>query len=89
VISLLDEFGLNREAHLVIRNGTLVPGDAGGRAAVVESLGRCTRCGSPTTSAGLGGGERGAVCAFCRLVEVAAAHDPVPVEMLHPAKARR
>jgi sulfur carrier protein len=28
VIALLDELGLNREAHLVIRNGTLVPGDA-------------------------------------------------------------
>jgi sulfur carrier protein len=27
VIALLDELGLNREAHLVIRNGTLVPGD--------------------------------------------------------------
>jgi sulfur carrier protein len=25
---LLDELGLGREAHLVIRNGTLVPGDA-------------------------------------------------------------
>jgi sulfur carrier protein len=25
---LLAELGLNREAHLVIRNGTLVPGDA-------------------------------------------------------------
>jgi sulfur carrier protein len=25
---LLDELQLNREAHLVIRNGTLVPGDA-------------------------------------------------------------
>ncbi len=25
---LLDEFELNRESHLVIRNGTLVPGDA-------------------------------------------------------------
>jgi sulfur carrier protein len=25
---LLDELHLNREAHLVIRNGTLVPGDA-------------------------------------------------------------
>jgi sulfur carrier protein ThiS len=27
VSSLLDELGLDREAHLVIRNGTLVPGD--------------------------------------------------------------
>ena len=27
VSRLLDELGLNREAHLVIRNGTLVPGD--------------------------------------------------------------
>lgn len=28
VNSLLDELALAREAHLVIRNGTLVPGDA-------------------------------------------------------------
>mgnify|MGYP003946397915 CR=1 FL=1 len=28
VHALLDELQLSREAHLVIRNGTLVPGDA-------------------------------------------------------------
>ena len=28
VNSLLDELALSRESHLVIRNGTLVPGDA-------------------------------------------------------------
>ena len=28
VHALLDELALNRESHLVIRNGTLVPGDA-------------------------------------------------------------
>ncbi len=28
VNGLLDEFDLNRESHLVMRNGTLVPGDA-------------------------------------------------------------
>jgi sulfur carrier protein len=27
-IALLEDLRLNREAHLVIRNGTLVPGDA-------------------------------------------------------------
>jgi tRNA-5-methyluridine54 2-sulfurtransferase len=50
------------------------------RATVVESLRRCNRCGSPTT---------GDTCAFCRLVEVASAHDPVPIELLRPGKARR
>jgi hypothetical protein len=55
---------------------------AGTRAAVVESLGRCARCGSPTTDE---------LCAFYGLVEVAAAHDPVPVGTLRlrRAKARR
>ncbi|HEY3484953.1 MAG TPA: MoaD/ThiS family protein [Ilumatobacteraceae bacterium] len=28
VVRLLAELGLERESHLVIRNGTLVPGDA-------------------------------------------------------------
>ncbi len=28
VNGLLDELELNRESHLVVRNGTLVPGDA-------------------------------------------------------------
>jgi sulfur carrier protein len=28
VITLLERLDLNRESHLVIRNGTLVPGDA-------------------------------------------------------------
>ena len=46
---------------------------AGRSRAAVEGLGTCARCGSPTT---------GEVCAFCRLVEVAAAHEPVPVELL-------
>ena len=34
------------------------------------ALAPCRRCGAPTT---------GEVCAFCRLVEVAAAHEPVAV----------
>jgi tRNA-5-methyluridine54 2-sulfurtransferase len=51
------------------------------RRAVVDSLTRRSRCGSRTTGDNL--------YAFCRLVEVASAHEPVPVEMLHPAKARR
>ena len=33
----------------------------------------CARCGAPTTTE---------VCAFCRLVEVAAAHEPVTVDMI-------
>ena len=38
-------------------------------------LGRCRRCGAPTT---------GEVCAFCRLVEQTAGHEPVPVELVRP-----
>lgn len=42
----------------------------------VESMGSCTRCGSPT------GSEHSKVCAFCRLQERASSHDPVPVGMI-------
>lgn len=38
-----------------------------------QRLGSCTSCGAPTT---------GSVCAFCRLVETASAHVPVPVELI-------
>jgi uncharacterized protein (TIGR00269 family) len=46
---------------------------AGKRTAEVDALSRCRRCGAPTT---------GELCAFCRLVEVASAHEPVSVDML-------
>ena len=36
-------------------------------------LGRCRSCGAPTT---------GEVCAFCRLLEQTAGHEPVPVELV-------
>ena len=42
-------------------------------AAAVGELHECERCGAPTT---------GEVCAFCRLVDKAAAHVPVPVELV-------
>lgn len=45
----------------------------------VDGLQRCARCDAPTT---------GDVCAFCRVAEVASAHDPVPVEMVLNKKAR-
>jgi uncharacterized protein (TIGR00269 family) len=44
-----------------------------------EGLSPCTRCGAPTT---------GDVCAFCRLLERTGGHDPVPVEVVLPKKAR-
>jgi uncharacterized protein (TIGR00269 family) len=50
------------------------------RRAEVEGLSSCIRCGAPTT---------GVVCAFCRLVEVAAAHEPVPVELVSGSGRRR
>jgi uncharacterized protein (TIGR00269 family) len=50
---------------------------AAGTAQEADALGACERCGAPTT---------GAVCAFCRLVERAAGHDPVS---FLPRKQRR
>lgn len=45
----------------------------GRSAAADDALNRCSSCGAPTT---------GELCAFCRLVERAAVHEPVPVELL-------
>ncbi len=52
----------------------------GQSAAAAGLLNRCEQCGEPTT---------GDVCAFCRLVEKAAKHDPVPVEMVLSKRARK
>jgi uncharacterized protein (TIGR00269 family) len=38
-----------------------------------DGLRACSRCGAPSTNE---------VCAFCRLIETASAHEPVPVEMI-------
>jgi uncharacterized protein (TIGR00269 family) len=46
----------------------------------VGGLSACVRCGDPTT---------GEVCAFCRLVEVSSAHEPVRVELLTTRRPRR
>lgn len=46
---------------------------AGRSAAATDALLTCRTCGAPTT------GEQ---CAFCRVAEKAAAHDPVPVELV-------
>jgi uncharacterized protein (TIGR00269 family) len=46
---------------------------ADGTAAATGGLSACAHCGSPTT---------GEVCAFCRLVETASAHEPVPVDLV-------
>lgn len=45
-----------------------------------EQLLTCASCGAPTT---------GEVCAFCRLVATASAHEPVPVELVRGPKRRR
>ena len=49
------------------------------RSAVVDALNACERCGSPST---------GDVCAFCRLVDSASAHEPVPVELVAGKRGR-
>jgi hypothetical protein len=45
-----------------------------------QELGTCSSCGAPTT---------GSVCAFCRLVETASAHVPVPVELVKKGRGAR
>jgi uncharacterized protein (TIGR00269 family) len=50
-------------------------------AAAHGDLHDCISCGAPTT---------GETCAFCRLVETAGAHEPVPVELVaRPGRGRR
>jgi len=54
----------------------MAPVLAGIGASGADSVTACTRCGAPT------GGEEGSICAFCRLVERSAAHEPVSVELI-------
>ncbi|MTB10683.1 MAG: tRNA(Ile)-lysidine synthetase [Actinobacteria bacterium] len=54
----------------------MAPVLAGIAASGADSVTPCMRCGAPT------GGEEGSVCAFCRLVERSAAHEPVSVELI-------
>jgi len=54
----------------------MAPVLAGIGASGADSVTACTRCGAPT------GGEEGSLCAFCRLVERSAAHEPVSVELI-------
>ena len=54
----------------------MAPVLAGIAASGADSVTSCTRCGAPT------GGEEGSLCAFCRLVERSAAHEPVSVELI-------
>jgi uncharacterized protein (TIGR00269 family) len=54
----------------------MVPVLANIAATGADSVTSCTNCGAPT------GGEEGSVCAFCRLVERSAAHEPVSVELV-------
>lgn len=54
----------------------MAPVFAGIAASGADSVTPCSRCGAPT------GGEEGSICAFCRLVERSAAHEPVSVELI-------
>jgi len=54
----------------------MAPVLAGIAATGADSVTPCIRCGAPT------GGEEGSLCAFCRLVERSAAHEPVSVELI-------
>ena len=58
----------------------MAPQLAAHQRAEAAALLACRRCGAPTP---------GEICAFCRLVEVASAHDPVPVELLTRPVSRR
>ncbi|MGA9275370.1 ATP-binding protein [Ilumatobacter sp.] len=49
-------------------------------AAASGDLRRCARCNAPTT---------GEVCGFCRLVDTASTHEPVPVELVLGKRGRR
>ena len=51
-----------------------------GQTEVADGLNACVRCGAPTP---------GETCAFCRIVEKSAAHEPVPVEMITTRGKRR
>lgn len=53
---------------------------AGRSRAASGDLVRCDTCGAPTTTE---------TCAFCRLVETASAHEPVPVELVLARGGRR
>ena len=52
---------------------------AGHADADAVGLSPCVECGAPTT---------GTMCAFCRLVSTASAHEPVPVELVVGARHR-
>ncbi len=53
---------------------------SGQTAGATGALNDCVRCGAPTTNE---------VCAFCRLVDKASAHEPVPVELVLGKRGRR